>query len=57
MTVTSAWVQGRDAAAHLNASQVWQPGLESEYARDDLGRLLARINDEFEAALCRTLGR
>ncbi|MGV9289258.1 hypothetical protein [Streptomyces sp. NPDC003719] len=48
---------------YLNASPVWQPGLEVEYARDDLeeamfhlprgarrdlGRLIARIDDEFE---------
>ncbi|MBT2396608.1 hypothetical protein [Streptomyces sp. ISL-100] len=48
---------------YLNASQVWEPGLEAEYARDDLeeamlrlprgaqrdlGRLIARIDDEFE---------
>jgi hypothetical protein len=47
----------------LNASQVWQPGLEVEDARDhlelamlhlprgarrDLGRLVDRIDDEFE---------
>ncbi|MFF5705502.1 hypothetical protein ACFY7H_23860 [Streptomyces sp. NPDC012794] len=48
---------------YLNAFQVWQPGLEVEYARDnleeamlhlpcgarrDLGLLIARIDDEFE---------
>ncbi|MDH6544853.1 hypothetical protein [Streptomyces sp. SPB4] len=48
---------------YLNAPTVWQPGLEVEYARDDLeevmlhlprgarrdlGRLVARIDDEFE---------
>ncbi|MFB7360709.1 hypothetical protein [Streptomyces hydrogenans] len=48
---------------YLNASEVWQPGLEVEYARDDLeevmrhlphgarrdlGRLIAHIDDEFE---------
>ncbi|KOX28606.1 hypothetical protein ADL06_13510 [Streptomyces sp. NRRL F-6491] len=48
---------------YLNASEVWQPGLEVEYAREnlaevmlhlphgarrDLGRLIARIDDEFE---------
>src|SRR6478609_1487082 len=53
----------RQPGRYLNASQVWQPGLEVEYARDDLeeamlhlprgartdlGRLIARIDDEFE---------
>ncbi|MEU8773460.1 hypothetical protein [Streptomyces sp. NPDC048606] len=48
---------------YLNAPPVWQPGLEVEYARDDLeeamlhlprgarrdlGRLIARIDEEFE---------
>ncbi|WP_387319885.1 hypothetical protein [Neobacillus sp. NPDC058068] len=48
---------------YLSASHVWQPGLEVEYARDDLeevmlhlpcgarrdlGRLVDRIDDEFE---------
>ncbi|MFD8013551.1 hypothetical protein [Streptomyces sp. NPDC058955] len=48
---------------YLNAPEVWQPGLEVEYARAnleevmlhlpygarrDLGRLIARIDDEFE---------
>lgn len=53
----------RQPGRYLKASQVWQPGLEVEYARDDLeeamlylprgarrdlGRLIARIDDEFE---------
>lgn len=53
----------RSSGRYLKASQVWQPGLEVEYARDDLeevmlhlprgarrdlGRLIARIDDEFE---------
>ncbi|MFD4754348.1 hypothetical protein [Streptomyces sp. NPDC058426] len=53
----------RQPGCYLNASPVWQPGLEVESARDDLeevmlhlphgarrdlGRLVARIDDEFE---------
>ncbi|OLZ65558.1 hypothetical protein AV521_31370 [Streptomyces sp. IMTB 2501] len=53
----------KQSGRHLNASQVWRPGLELEYARDDLeeamlrlprgarrdlGLLIARIDDEFE---------
>ncbi|MFF2525696.1 hypothetical protein [Streptomyces liangshanensis] len=53
----------RQPGRYLNASEVWQPGREVEYARDDLeeamrhlprgarhdlGRLVARIDDEFE---------
>ena len=53
----------KQSGRYLNASEVWQPGLEVEYARDDLeevmlhlpggartdlGRLIARIDDEFE---------
>jgi hypothetical protein len=53
----------RQPGRYLKASQVWQPGLEVEYARDDLeeamlhlplgarrdlGRLIARIDGEFE---------
>ncbi|MFJ5938894.1 hypothetical protein [Streptomyces sp. NPDC093071] len=53
----------RQPGRYLNASEVWQPGLEVEDARDDLekvmlhlplgarrdlGRLIARIDEEFE---------
>lgn len=53
----------RQPGRYLNASQVWEPGLEIEDARDDLeevmrylprgaradlGRLITRIDDEFE---------
>ncbi|MFJ4871465.1 hypothetical protein [Streptomyces sp. NPDC088757] len=53
----------RQPGRYLNASEVWQPGLEVEYAREnpeeamlhlphgarhDLGRLIARIDDAFE---------
>ncbi|MFE7572130.1 hypothetical protein ACFU76_35165 [Streptomyces sp. NPDC057539] len=53
----------RQSGRYLKASQVWQPGLEVEHARNDLeevllhlpsgarrdlGQLIARIDDEFE---------
>ncbi|MFC8587080.1 hypothetical protein ACFUGD_21415 [Streptomyces sp. NPDC057217] len=44
----------RQPGRHLNASEVWQPGLEAEDARDDLEKVVlhlplgARIDEEFE---------
>ncbi len=33
----------RQPGRYLNASQVWQPGLEVEYARDDLEKVMLHL--------------
>lgn len=62
----------RQPGRYLNASQVWQPGLEVEYARDDLEEIMLHLLPVPSAisagwllvstmsssiALCRILGR